>query len=184
MLKLILEVLRAETELTIAFKMKGVKVVKPSLVLIGMLSLFYILSPIDIVPEKIITPVVFGFIDDLLVLAACVVYIMSNVTVDVEGGLKNVRDIKIPDLSNFTRKSKVPSVDERNEDVPNSGDTTNDGNTISNSDETVVGSTNDGTSDSSSNDSTSSQDDENDGDETNFTSDDEDFFNDVFGNLK
>jgi len=104
-----------ETELTLQFKAKGSNVVKPSLVLIGLMTLFYLLSPIDIIPEQFVSPRVFGYIDDILVLTACVVYIFSNI--NLERSLENVRDIKVPDLQRLVKKDDISVKDKRNINV-------------------------------------------------------------------
>lgn len=74
MIKMIKEVLEAEDQIVLKYKKCSKFVVYPSFVLVALVSLFYVISPIDLFPEAIIKPAPAGYIDDILVALLCIWY--------------------------------------------------------------------------------------------------------------
>ncbi len=68
-----------EKQLSIGFRIKGFPCFRPSQIVAFLLMLFYILSPIDLLPEMWIRPIVFAFIDDALIFAAGLIYTLYDI---------------------------------------------------------------------------------------------------------
>lgn len=82
-----------------------------------LLSLFYIVSSIDFVPEKWITPIAFGFIDDLVVFIFMVSVVITEIHDMVDGieyqkaESKNQEFIDIEKLEANYNDKKETSID-------------------------------------------------------------------------
>lgn len=68
MLVILKQLLDTEKELVFKERAKGRFVIRPSSVILTIVAVFYLASPIDIIPEGLITPKICGLIDDLVVL--------------------------------------------------------------------------------------------------------------------
>ena len=79
MLTFIRDWFKQETTLVEKERAAGKKAIRPSSIILGSFALFYLLSPIDIIPEAFVKPKVFGFIDDLIVVLLVGFYIYKDV---------------------------------------------------------------------------------------------------------
>lgn len=113
MLKILKILLDKEKELVFSERAKGKFVTRPSSVIMVVFALLYLLSPIDIIPEGLLSGIskLYGFIDDILVLilTGYVVYL------DVGGefnGNDRVSNGKLQKKGKSSRQGSVPSKNE------------------------------------------------------------------------
>lgn len=110
MWELIKEVLKAESSIYMKHKAKGATVIKPSSLLLIIIGILYLLSPIDIIPELWIKPKVFGYIDDLVLLAVIAIYSYGDI-----GGVfldARVQTTRVSKPARNVEESIVPSEEQ------------------------------------------------------------------------
>jgi uncharacterized membrane protein YkvA (DUF1232 family) len=113
MWELLKELLKHETFLVVKYRAKGLTVVKPSSIALIALGILYLLSPIDLIPEAWITPKVFGFIDDIIVLSVISMYVYGDI-----GGVithAEIRSITVPVEEKSIGPTSLPSTDGSND---------------------------------------------------------------------
>lgn len=110
------ELLKKETMLVEKERATGKFVIRPSSVVAGVTSVLYLLSSLDIVPEALIRPKAFGFIDDLVLLVASGILIYSDL-----GGISNagIQTTRFREEERDIREDVVPVTVEpvRDDDI-------------------------------------------------------------------
>lgn len=91
----------------------GINTIKPSSVLLGGFALIYIISSIDIIPEKLIRPNVFGYIDDLIIVVIAIFFIYLDIggLIDSEDREFNISDKEVQRDKESEREDSVPMDD-------------------------------------------------------------------------
>lgn len=126
---IVIKVLEFESRLVTEARARGELAFRPSSVLIGLVALFYILSPVDLIPEALTRPLAFGYIDDIIVAVFAGIFIYKDVR-----GLMNeqvqIRDGDIQESPEFNGEITVPGADRPRNDSkyggPSDGSTDND----------------------------------------------------------
>lgn len=80
MQNLLQNLLQEETDMITNRRANGEKVFRPSAIAVLVVVFLYSLSPIDFIPELLVKPVIFGFIDDLIFIVAAIVYSAEDVS--------------------------------------------------------------------------------------------------------
>lgn len=122
----------------------GYKIIRPSSCLLIIISILYLLSPIDIVSEAIVSPKFMGYIDDILILIFIGAYVYTDVRgvivldeTDGEAETNGTED-RIQNRGHAraesTRQDKVLSEDRSSIDYWNNSDT-GDSNSVHNREE-------------------------------------------------
>lgn len=115
--KILVETLKYESKLVLEAKSKGARIVKPSTLFLYILGLLYIFSGIDLIPEKFIKPVAFGFVDDLLVIGLIIILTGSDIGGIIEYVSRKIPAIRIPEKQRIDRPVEVPISVPRNENI-------------------------------------------------------------------
>jgi len=174
MLKLIIQLYKYEASLVLAYKAKGFVVMKPSTVLVTILAFFYALSPIDFIPEGLVNPAIFGYLDDTLLLIATTALVLSEI--NLGGVMQNVQQRRVPNKERDLSASRISAESERHKDIPDELLTASSSNSDSDVGGTALGSTVVPTSISTSDIFTDVKNDEFD---DSYSDDDEDFFKEL-----
>lgn len=117
LLKILLQVLKYEDKLILEAKSKGQKILKPSTLILWLFGFFYAASPLDLIPELIITPRAFGFIEDLIVLTAIIILTSSDLGGIINYASRKIPAIRIPEPKGKDGPTEVSVGLPRNEDV-------------------------------------------------------------------
>lgn len=120
MLAIFKQLLDTEKELVFKERSKGKFVMRPSSVILTIVALLYLASPIDLIPEGLITPKICGFIDDLVLLIFTGYYVYLDIGGELNGH-NGVQHGKVSKERKPVRQDSIPSVDKpihEDADVP------------------------------------------------------------------
>lgn len=107
------ELLNKEEELVSNDRAHGINTIKPSSVLLGGFALIYTISSVDIIPEKLIRPNVFGYIDDLIIVVIAIFFIYLDIggLIDSEDREFGISDKEVQRDKESEREDSVPMDD-------------------------------------------------------------------------
>lgn len=111
MLAILKQLLDTEKELVFKERSKGKFVIRPSSVILTIVAIFYLASPIDIIPEGLITPKVCGLIDDLVVLILTGYCVYLDIGGELSG-YSRVQHGKVSKERKPVRQDSVPDINE------------------------------------------------------------------------
>lgn len=109
MIETIKKLLEYELRLVSEKRRKGIKCVRPSFMLLTLLCLFYVLSGVDLIPEVLIHPKVFGFIDDIIIVCVYIVITSSEMGELLHGVKRSVGSEKSVIQTDRVSETKVVS---------------------------------------------------------------------------
>lgn len=122
MLKIFFALLAKEKELVFAERAKGRLVWRPSSIIAIVFCIFYLLSPIDIIPEGLLSGItkLYGYIDDIvmLILTGYVVYL------DVGGEYSGYSRISNGSIQKKGKPTGQSGVSNKNESISKGGNVT------------------------------------------------------------
>lgn len=73
------EILQAEADIIMKYRARGKSVIRLSSVLLGLFAIMYLFSDIDLIPERIIQPSLFAYIDDMVIALFAAYFVYKDV---------------------------------------------------------------------------------------------------------
>lgn len=117
MVDLFMKLMKYEYKIVMEMRSKGMKILRPSTLYLWLLAGFYTFSGIDIIPEIIVQPKAFGFIDDLIVIAGAIILTGGDLGGMINAVSGKISSIRISEIKGVHRESKDANIMQRDTNV-------------------------------------------------------------------